>query len=166
MHELKECASFHWVCWRERCAQPPWCPLGTGPLPPCTLRVGCFPRPSRSIRGAVPTSAVKVLVGLCLKNSGKRSLLTEQMPSSGSLTWRTDLRKPDHSFTLKTIVFNWLSGCFVCMGHLPVPAKSTRLLSPFPTQTGCVYTDKKFVFTCFLVVILRRFRRHHISVCF
>lgn len=61
-------------------------------------------------------------------------------------------KKPDQSFTLETIVFNWSSGCLVVRDTSQLWQKRASLLSPFPTQTGCVYTDK-FVFTCFLVVI-------------
>lgn len=43
----------------------------------------------------------KSLGGFVTQKSGKRSLLTEQMPSSGSLTYRTDLRNQSISLLWK-----------------------------------------------------------------
>lgn len=92
----------------------------------------------------------KSLGGFVSPKSGKRSLLTEQMPSSGSFICSTDLRNQSIPLHWKQeTVINWLSGCFGCMGHLLATAKRTSLLRAFPSQTGCVRTDQKFVFTCF-----------------
>lgn len=133
MHELKKFSSFHWVCWRDFCAQPPCCLLGAGPT---TVHHGIalrgFPE-GFVIYGAVPTSAIRSLVALCLE-SDKRNIFKEQMPSSGSLECGSQLRN-------YSIPFYWKKKNEICyqvvsvvLDALSAKAKRTKLLSAFSSQ--------------------------------
>lgn len=133
MHELKELSSFHWVCWRDFCAQPPCCLRGAGPTTAhhrFTYLTGFLPRGPGDLRcGAY--FRWKNLGGFVSQIS-KRNIFKEQMPSSGSLKCRSQLRN-------QSIPFYWKKkNCYqvvsVVLDALSAQAKRTKLLSAFSSR--------------------------------
>lgn len=132
MHELKELSSFHWVCWRELCSQPPCSLLGAGPTPRITdLLHQASPRSWWRKVWWVPTSAVRILVDLCLK-SDKRNVFKR----ANAIFWLPRMwepvKKPEHSFLLKNK--NCYQVVSVVLDALSAKAKRTKLLSAFSSQ--------------------------------
>lgn len=152
MHELKELSSFHlsllkgFLCTTTTLSSRCW-------AHPMHHRFTYFTGFSEGlvIWGVAPTSAVRILVDLCLK-SDKRNQFKEQMPSSGSLKCGSQLRN-------QSIPFYWKKkNCYqvvsVVSDALSAQAKRTKLLSAFSSQKRVAFVlIWKFVYQRFLRLV-------------